>query len=62
MEEDGGKVEEQMGEGRLEDDGTLCLGCFPFRRICRDLTLVGWMRLWLLRRWAILRRGAVPDL
>lgn len=49
MEEDGGKVEEQVGEGRLEDDGTLCLGCFPFRRICRDLTLVGWTWLWLLR-------------
>lgn len=62
MEEDGGRVEERRDEERIEEEGAVWLEFFPFRRRRRDLTLIGWTRLWLLRRWATLRTGPVPVL
>lgn len=63
MKVDGGRVEEQRDEGRIEEDVGVWLGGFlPFRRRRRDLTLIGWTRLRLLRRWASLPTGPVPIL
>lgn len=63
MEEDGGRVEDRRDEGRTEEEGGVWLGEFLlFRRRRRDLTLMGWTRLWLLRRLANLPTGPVPVL
>lgn len=42
-----------------EEGGVGFSGLLPFRRRRRDLTLIGWTRLWLLRRRATLPAGAV---
>lgn len=63
MEEDGGRVEEWRDEGRTEEGGGVWFsGFLQFRRRRRDLTLIGGMRLCLLRRLATLSTGPVPAL
>lgn len=63
MEEDGGRVDERRDGGRTEEERGVWLGGFlSHRRIRRDLCLIGWTRLWLLRRWATMLEGPVPVL
>ena len=63
MEEDGGRVEERRDGGRIVEGGGVWLGGFlSHRRIRRDLCLMGWTRLWLLRRCATMPAGPVPVL
>ena len=62
-EEDGGRVQGRRDEGRMEEGGEVWFsGFLQFRRRRRDLTLIGGMRLWLLRRPATLPIGPVAAL
>lgn len=64
MKEEGRGFGARRDEGRMEEEeGEVCvIGFLLFRSRRRDLTLIGWTRLLLLRRRATLPTGPVPVL